>query len=97
MSLNHVENIDPDLFKALLSLIRTGKVEKNGKLLDLSPVQTIQIAEGKVTFNPPLKVSGKFGPIRINTTVTEVSAKALDSILVDIDSSPINVEIKPNA
>ena len=94
--LDHVEKIDPDLYRMIESLLKTGKIEKDGKLIDFSAVQTISIRGGKATFNPPLKVSGKFGPIRINTTITEITAKADSSIFVDIDSSPLNVEIRPS-
>lgn len=93
--LDYIWKIDPDLYRMLESLLKTGKVERNGKLLDLSPVQTITIQDGLVKFDPPLRVAGKFGSIRVNTTITEVRAKADSSIFVDIDSSPINLEIHP--
>lgn len=95
MSLNHVEKIDPELYRMLRSLLGTGKIEKGGKLIDFSSVQNITIGNGLMQFDPPLKVSGKFGPVRINTTVSEINAQATNCILVDIDLSPINVEIKP--
>lgn len=95
MSLNHVETIDPELFRMLKSLLSTGKIEKDGKLADFSKTQTISISNGVMTFDPPLVVSGKFGPVRIKSTITEVKATANNSILVDINSSPINVEIRP--
>ena len=95
MSLNHVEKINPELYQMLRSLLNTGKIEKDGNTLDFSPVQNITVGNGFMQFDPPLKVSGKFGPFKINTTITEISAKATNSIFVDIDSSPVNVEIKP--
>lgn len=95
MSLNHVEKVDPEVYRILRSLLLTGKVEKDGMLADFSPVQNITIGNGLMQFDPPLVVSGKFGPVRLKSTVSEISAKAAASILVDIDSSPINVEIKP--
>lgn len=95
--LDYVKKIDPDLYRMLDSLLKTGKIEKNGKLIDFSPVQTIEISGDKITFNPPLRVAGKFGVIRINSTITEISGKAANSILIDIDSSPFNVEIQPDA
>lgn len=94
--MNQRIDISPTIYRLIESLLKTGKIEKDGKLVDFGSVQTITIENGLMKLNPPLKISGKFGPVRINTTVTEISSNSNGSIVVDINNSPINLEIRPN-
>ncbi len=87
-------NISPVLFKVLSSLLSTGKIEHEENLLDLSPVQTITISKGKVTLDPPAKVSAKIAGIRILTTISEIT-KSGSGINININNSPIDLELKP--
>lgn len=49
--------IDKDVFDLLSSLLATGKIVRDGKSIDLSPVQTITISNGKMVFEPAAKVA----------------------------------------
>lgn len=91
--MNHVEVIPAEIYDALTALLKDGKVEKDGKLIDFSPVQTITISNGKVTLNPPARISAKIGMLRINTTISEIR-KTGTGIKVDINNSPLDVELR---
>jgi hypothetical protein len=85
--------IPEEIFNPLQSFIQTGKVEKDGWMIDFSDVQTITVAEGKAVYNPPAKISGKVAFVGIKTTITEIRATAKDTIIIDIDNSPVDLEL----
>ncbi len=90
-------NIDENVFALLADLLATGKAEKDGKSIDLSPVQTITISANKLILDPPAKVSAKVGPIRLKTTLSSIvlhDAKE-KRIELQLDRSPIDIELKP--
>ena len=91
--MNRIEVIPPETYDLIAGLLNNGKIEKGGKLIDFSPVQTITISNGKISFHPPAKISAKLGMLRINTTITEIR-KTGTGIKVDIDNSPIDVELR---
>ena len=75
--------------------METGVVEKDGRTVDFSPVQTVTIKGGRIVLDPPAKVAAKFGPLDIKTTITNIQVRR-GGIKVDIDSSPIDVEVRPS-
>lgn len=83
------------VFDPLQAFLKTGKVEKDGWKIDFSEIQNVKVSSGKSTFSPPAKISGKVGFVSVGTTITEIRATANDSIVIDIDTSPIDLEIKP--
>lgn len=86
----------PKLVHDLLqSLLRTGKIEYEGKSVDFSPVQTITIKDKVLTFNPPPKVQVTVMGINIKTTISSITAKD-SGIHVEVDNSPVDLELKPN-
>jgi len=91
--------INADVFAIINTLLATGKYEKDGKSIDLSPVQSINIANGVMSFKPPAKISASFGPFKINTTLSSLTLNAADSqkIRVEVDNSPVDLELRPDA
>ena len=91
--------IDADTFKLLAALLSTGKAEKDGKSIDFSPVQTITLKNNKLLLDPPAKVSAKFGPLRLRTTLSAVTLNESgeQSIEIELDKSPVDIEIKPSS
>lgn len=91
--------IDADTFKLLAALLSTGKAEKDGKSIDFSPVQTITLKDNKLLLDPPAKVSAKFGPLRLRTTLSAVklNESGEQSIEIELDKSPVDIEIKPSS
>ena len=91
--------IDADTFKLLAALLSTGKAEKDGKSIDFSPVQTITLKNNKLLLDPPAKVSAKFGPLRFRTTLSAVTLNESgeQSIEIELDKSPVDIEIKPSS
>lgn len=83
-----------DIFRMIEGLLANGKLDYQGKFIDLSEVQTITIADGKLRFSPPAKISAKIGPVRVNTTITTIENLG-DGIHINIDNSPIDLELKP--
>jgi hypothetical protein len=93
--MNYPLKIDPVLYNLLRDLLTTGVVEHDGKRIDFSPVQTITIADGTATLEPPAKVTIKYGLMRIKTTLSTMTAKP-DGIKIEIDNSPVDMEIRPD-
>ena len=89
--------INPDVFAIISRLLATGKYEKDGKSIDLSPVQTIRIDDGVLVFNPPAKISAKFGPFKINTTLSSLTLNEAgeQTIRIEVDNSHIDLELRP--
>ena len=91
--------IDADTFKLLAALLSTGKAEKDGKSIDFSPVQTMTLKDNKLLLDPPAKVSAKFGPLRLRTTLSAVTLNESgeQSIEIELDKSPVDIELKPSS
>lgn len=89
--------IDPDVFAIISTLLDTGKYEKDGKSIDFSPVQNIRIADGKMEFDPPAKISAKFGFIKVNTTLSSLALNEAgqQKIRIEVDNSPVDLELRP--
>ena len=94
LSYDYPVPVPASVYRLLDSLLKTGTLEQSGVLLDFSGVQTITIANGKMSFNPPPKVATTVAGVSIRTTVSSLTA-GTDGIKVEIDNSPINVEIQP--
>lgn len=77
--------IDADTFKLLADLLSTGKAEKDGKSIDFSPVQTITLKDNKLLLDPPAKVSAKFGPLRLRTTLSAVTLNESGEQSIEIE------------
>lgn len=91
--------LNADVFAIISTLLATGKYAKDGKSVDLSPVQSINIDKGVMSFNPPAKISASFGPFKINTTLSSLTLNAADNqkIRVEVDNSPVDLELRPDA
>ena len=89
--------IDPKVFAIISKLLATGKYEKDGKAIDLSPVQNIRITDGVMEFDPPAKISAKFGFMKINTTLSSLTLNEAgeDKIRIEVDNSPVDLELRP--
>lgn len=90
--------INSDLFAIISTLLATGKYEKDGKSIDLSPVQRISVNDGVLTFSPPAKISAKLGPVKLHTTLSSLTLNKSDrqSIRIEVDNSPVDLELRPN-
>jgi hypothetical protein len=93
--MNYPLKIDPTLYALLHDLLTTGVVEHDGKRIDFSPVQTITIANGTATLDPPAKVAINYGLVRLKTTLSTMTAKP-NGIKIEIDNSPVDMEIRPD-
>jgi len=90
--------INADVFAVISTLLATGKYEKDGKSIDLSPVQDIRITNGVMVFNPPAKISANFGPFKIKTTLSSLTLNEAgeQKIRIEVDNSPVDLELRPN-
>jgi hypothetical protein len=95
MNLNKKIEVSPELYDQLKTFLERGIVQQDGSTIDFSPVQTITISRGKATFSPPASFKTQLGPIRVETTISSASVKA-NGIKIEIDNSPIDIEVKPN-
>lgn len=103
--INLVKRISGSLFRQIVTAMQSGKIELEGGSIDLSSDQTIRIHDGKITFTPPARVSkrieilsGRLGAINAGTSIREIDYRAdNDLIHVDLLSSPIDVDVKPEA
>lgn len=86
--------IPKQYYDMLAGLLSTGKLQHDGFTLDLSEVQNIKIADGKLEFNPPAKIKASIGPVNIKTTITTITAGST-GININIDNSPVDVEVRP--
>ncbi len=86
--------MEPAIYELLRGLLNNGIVTQDGKTLDVSPVQEITIRDGVMTFNPPAKIVADYGLVKIQTTVSSLTAKP-SGIHIQIDNSPIDLELKP--
>jgi len=86
--------MEPTLYELLRGLLLNGIVTQDGKTLDVSPVQEITIRDGVMTFNPPAKIIADCGLVKIQTTVSTLTAKS-SGIRIEVDNSPIDLELKP--
>lgn len=88
--------IPPQLYRQLSDLLESGKVVDDFFELDLSHVQTITVKGGKLIFSPPVAVKIKYMGISLNTTISEITNKR-KGIEVNIDNSPIDLKVVPDA
>ncbi len=79
----------------LRSILTRGVIEYEGKTIDFSPVQVIRIRDGIATFNPPAKLELDVGPLRVKTTISQLTVKNA-GIKVEVDRSIIDLELKPS-
>lgn len=93
--MNYPIKINAKLYQVLEELLNNGLIEQDGKVADFSHVQTITINNGKVVFDPPIKLSLDTGVINITTTVSEARTVG-DGIHVEVNHSPINIKVIPN-
>jgi len=87
--------IPKEYYKLLEGFLTEGKAVHEKFSLDFSEVQTIKTSKGKLTFNPPVKVSANLGPISLKTTITTIKAES-KGVVINIDNSPVDVEIAAN-
>ena len=87
--------VPPEIYELIKVFMETGVVEQDGKSVDFSTVQTITITDGRVTLDPPAKVAAKVGPMNIKTTITTMKVRK-GGIKINIDNSPIDVEVRPH-
>lgn len=93
--MNYPVKINAKLYQILESLLNDGVIKQDDKVADFSHVQTITIDNGKVIFEPPVKVSLDTGVINISTTVSEARTVG-NGIHVEVDHSPINIKVIPD-
>jgi hypothetical protein len=95
--------VDRKIFDAIVKVMQTGCIQLDGAEADMSADQTIRIRDGKLTFNPPLKVKknisiagGWLGSIKVGSAIADVVFRAAnDTIFIDLIGSPIDVELYP--
>lgn len=92
--INRQVAIPEKIYLAILSLLSTGQVQHDDVHIDFSAVQNISISNGVASFTPSPKIVLKIGFVTLQTTLSSVSVKN-DGILVEVDNSPINIELKP--
>lgn len=96
MSFAHITVDIPDQLKALiLELWTQRRLQLGGVVIEMpSERTTIEIDSYQIRINPPLKVSGPLGPIRLSTTVTRICCDPdAGTITVDLNGSPIDVRL----
>lgn len=82
-------------YDMLRSLLTRGIIEYEGKIVDFSPVQIIRIQDGIATLNPPARLEVDVGPVKIKTSISQLTVKKL-GIKVEVDRSIIDLELKPS-
>jgi hypothetical protein len=95
VAMNYPVKIDSSVYRMLQGFLSSGVVEYDGKTIDFSPVQHISIANGTAKFSPPAKVSLKYGLVTIKTTLSAMTVQP-GGIKIEVDHSPIDMELKPN-
>ncbi len=96
MSLAHITVDIPDQLKALiLELWTKRRLQLGGVVIEMPSVCTgLTINDNEIRIEPPLKVSGPLGPVRISTTITSIKCDpAAGTITVDLNRSPIDVRL----
>lgn len=96
MSLAHITVDIPDQLKALiLELWTKRRLQLGGVVIEMpSERTTLEVDSYQIRVNPPLKVSGPLGPIRLSTTVTRICCDPdAGTITVDLNGSPIDVKL----
>ena len=89
-------NIDPKLYTFLRDLLASGKASHNGIDVDMTGTQKITISGDRLLFDPPVKVKVNKGIFRVSTTVTSVK-NAKSGIHINVDNSPVDIEVRPSA
>ena len=93
--MNYPVKVDVAYYQMLQSLLSKGIVEYDGKTIDFSPVQHISIANGTAKFSPPAKITLKYGLVQLKTTLSAMTVQP-GGIKIEIDNSPIDMELQPN-
>lgn len=88
--------IDPQLYAFLRDLLNNGKASHNGIDVDMTDTQKMTLDSDKLVFNPPIKIRVKRGIFRVATTVTSVQ-NTRSGIHVNVDNSPVDIEVRPSA
>lgn len=91
--MNKRVSVPPEAYELLRGFLQKGIIKYDGKSIDFSPVQDVQISNGVITFNPPAKVTLPLGVLTIRTTVSRLTLRS-SGIKVEIDNSPIDLEIQ---
>lgn len=92
--MNHLITMDPKVYNLLRSLLSRGIVELNGNTLDFTSVQKISIADGCLTFDPPVQLTADLGLINAKTAIPSLTVLS-GGIKVEINNSPIDLELRP--
>jgi hypothetical protein len=92
--MNHTVKVPPELYNSISDILSRGIIEKDGTVLDFSPVQDIHIENGMATFSPPASLSVRIGLINIKTTIPYVKV-INDGIQMEVSNSPINIKVIP--
>jgi hypothetical protein len=87
-------SIDPQVYEMLRNLLTKGLVTQDGKSVDFSKVQRIDISNGSMKFNPPATIAADFGPIKLRTTVSSLTVRD-SGVRIEIDNSPLDLELRP--
>lgn len=93
--MNYPIEIPESLFAAIKELLETGKVSSDNYSVDFTKLQNVNLAESNMlVFDPPVVVSVKLGMLNLRTTVSSLTAVA-SGIKIEVDNSPVNLELKP--
>lgn len=92
--MKHRIAMNPQTYDLLRSLLSRGIVELDGKTLDFTSVQRISISNGMMNFDPPARLTADLGPINVRTTISSLTVLS-GGIRVEIDNSPIDLELRP--
>lgn len=96
MALAHITiDINDELKNLILQLWRNRRLEVAGVTIELPSDRTeITIDGTSIKIEPPAKISGKLGLIRLATTITSLSCDPnAGTITVDLNRSPIDVKL----
>lgn len=93
LSLDKSLEIDSEIHESIVNILDTGLLKDGDATVDFSGLQTMEVSNGRLRFNPPVKVKWKW----ISSTITEARTDQDDgSIFIDINNSPINLRIRPS-
>lgn len=88
--------IDPQLYAFFRDLLTNGKASHNGIDVDMTDTQKMTFSGDRLLFNPPIKIKVKRGIFRVATTVTSVQ-NTRSGIHINVDNSPVDIEVRPSA
>lgn len=96
MMLDVPVKLDRALYSFLRDLLEKGKAEHNGIELDMSNTQNMTFEDSELSFNPPLKMRVKKGLLDMTVNITKVQ-NLRKGIHINIENSPIDIRVLPNA